>query len=270
MVNFQQLWSSQVKKPAFLSEAGSGEKAASKMQLIEGSGQDVEADLLPAMVAENRSRRRSKFCCFSWIADVFAVLALVLIVLATGFLLYKLISLKTELDRMGPTVDQMTMEIDQLKNQAANLQAENAALRSGNPEMTIDDDHPLEFIHQVVLRQMKDDAEEQQAEVDMVQMAMVIFATPNGKNITSEEVPDFMKTTFAGSFPLEASDPSLKLDSTTSQEDKDDDDDSDDDTTDDTNGMDDPDDDLEGTGIKRFAVSKDLDASDNASSTDHE
>ena len=78
---------------------------------------DTEALMVGSHDDSSHSRwnRRGKFCCLALVADVCAFLALLLIIVSTGFLLWKVWWVKTEVDKMQPAVLSLSASLSRLQ-----------------------------------------------------------------------------------------------------------------------------------------------------------
>ncbi|XP_055342878.1 uncharacterized protein LOC129591300 [Paramacrobiotus metropolitanus] len=167
------------KAPAVENDLSSGEKGC-KMKLISPSPSDVEANLLPVLVAsENRSKRAGRWCCMACVADVCAVVALLLIVASTGLLLYKVWWVKKEVDRIEPVVAQLSTDLNLLQaaaQNAAEFDAENDGKTQFTPGFNVSPfDDKLEDVSQDALRQLKKEEEMMEAQVESIKIAALFI-----------------------------------------------------------------------------------------------
>ncbi|OWA52825.1 hypothetical protein BV898_17268 [Hypsibius exemplaris] len=180
---------------------------------------DTEAHLL-GTETDSRWNRRGKFCYLAFVADICAFLALLLIIISTGFLLWKVWWVKAEVDKMQPAVMSLSASLSRLQVESEALQSENSALinayssqngavqpfGSGNSfdtDDTLMEDASVDSLTQLV-NQEKLAQELDGAEAGLV--GMTIYMTvgktdsdPEGSNLTEELKALFDQTQNAAS-----------------------------------------------------------------------
>lgn len=96
---------------------------------LDGGNVEAEAQLLSSSTVASRWNNRGarSFCCVT-LADICCFLALLLVILCTGYMLHRLWIVKSEVDEMYPAVSRLSADILRLRKEADALQAENSAL----------------------------------------------------------------------------------------------------------------------------------------------